>query len=190
MKPLKLALLGASALGVTACGGPGDTGNSVTEPAAGGMALNTTETAPPATPDPGQAFANKAAASDAFEIATSQLALEKAQSAEIKKFASHMIEAHTESTSKLKAAAAASPGVTPEPALTAEQQSKLESLRSLSGVEFDIAYIAEQRAAHEMTLAALQDYAAKGDVAALKAFAAEMVPVVAEHVKMANSLKA
>jgi predicted outer membrane protein len=67
-----------------------------------------------ATASPGQAIANAAAASDAFEIATSQLAATNDASAAVKAFATKMITAHAESTAKLKTvAAAASPVLTP-----------------------------------------------------------------------------
>jgi putative membrane protein len=187
MKPSTFALLGAATLGLAACGGPKDTGNAAADAANDSVALNTTAAA---IPGPAQAFANTAAASDAFEIAASQLALEKSGSANVKKFATHMIAAHTESAGKLKAAAAtASPALTPDATLTAGQQAKLDSLRAASGGAFDTAYIAEQRAAHDAALAALRDYAANGDAAPLKALAAELVPVVAAHVNMAKSLK-
>ena len=48
-----------------------------------------------------QSFANIAAASDAFEIETSRLALANGASAAVKSYANKMIEAHTASTAKL-----------------------------------------------------------------------------------------
>lgn len=139
---------------------------------------------------PGQTFANTAAASDAFEIATSKLAAGQAQSAAVKKFAEQMIKAHTDSTAKLKtAAASASPAITPDPALTADQQATLSSLQAANGADFDKAYAAAQVDAHEKTLAALRDYAAGGDVPTLKTFAANTTPVVAAHLNMAKALK-
>ncbi len=101
-----------------------------------------------------------------------------------------MVAAHMESTGKLKAAAAtATPALTPDPTLSADQQAKLDNLRAASGAAFDTAYVTEQRAAHEATLAVLRDYSANGDAASLKGFAAEMVPVVTAHVNMAKSIK-
>ncbi|WP_380875836.1 hypothetical protein ACFB49_06200 [Sphingomonas sp. DBB INV C78] len=139
---------------------------------------------------PGQAFANTAASSDAFEIATSNLALEKAQSRTIKTFAQQMVKAHTESTAKLKAAAgSASPAITPDATLTPAQQGKLTALEGKSGAEFDQAYATEQVAAHQAALDALRSYSASADVPALGAFATAMAPVVAAHLNMAKSLK-
>jgi len=142
-----------------------------------------------AAENPGQSFANVAAASDTFEIETSKLALTKASAAKVTTFAQQMIDAHTDSTAKLQgAAAAASPPITPVPTLTAAQQSKLDGLAAKSGADFDSAYAAIQVAAHQETLDALKGYAASGDVPSLNAFAKQLVPIVTAHLNMAKSL--
>lgn len=145
--------------------------------------------APEAAANPDQAFASDAAASDAFEIQSSQLAAEKASSSKVKKFAAQMIEAHTSSTAKLKAAAAAAtPAIAPVPQMTAAQQQTLETLRTKSGAEFDTAYIQAQADAHQMTLDRLRAYSASGAVPSLKTFATELVPIVTAHLNMAKGL--
>lgn len=139
----------------------------------------------------GQTFANAAASSDAFEIATSQLAQATSTSAAIKAFAAKMIEAHTGSTAKLKTAAAtATPALTPDPTLTAEQQATLDVLKTKTGADFDQAYKTAQVNGHQATLDALKAYSASGDVPQLKAFATELVPTVTAHLNMAKGLKA
>jgi predicted outer membrane protein len=68
----------------------------------------------------GHAFVNMAAASDAFEIETSKLAVINGASAAVKKFAGQMITAHEGSTAKLKALTETlSPVLTPVPAAKA-----------------------------------------------------------------------
>lgn len=142
------------------------------------------------TASAGQTFANAAAASDAFEIETSRLALASSSSASVKKFAQKMIDAHTASTAKLKAAASsAAPAITPDPTLTAEQRAKVDGMKALKGAAFDQAYVAAQSEAHRNTLDALRAYSANGDVVALKTFATELVPVVAAHLNMVKVLK-
>lgn len=139
----------------------------------------------------GQAFANTAAASDAFEIATSKLAATNDASASVKKYATQMITAHEGSTAKLKTVTAAlSPAITPDPTLSAEQQQKLDDLKTKTGTAFDTAYKAIQLAAHQQTLDALKAYSATGDVPALKTFATGLTPTVAAHLNMATALKA
>jgi putative membrane protein len=186
MKLLGIVALATTALSLAACGQKTETAHNTTV---------TTETAindalPETIVAPGQAFANTAAASDAFEVETSKLAETNAASAAVKSFAKHMVTAHTESTAKLKnAAAALTPALTPDPTLTADQQAKLDSLKALTGADFDAAYASAQVDAHEKTLAALKDYAAAGDVPQFKEFATALVPTVTAHLNTAKGLK-
>ena len=195
MKIKSLALLSAATLALAGCGQKADTSNvstntmtvSETDTVNDTDAMNDTAMAPAA----GQTFANTAASSDAFEIATSKAALATSKSASIKKFAQEMIDAHTKSTAKLKTVAAGlSPAITPDPTLTPDQQQKLDAMTKLTGADFDKAYIDAQTAGHQQTLDALKVYATGGDVPALKTFASGLVPTVTAHLNMAKSLKA
>ncbi|MHA6719038.1 DUF4142 domain-containing protein [Sphingomonas sp. RS6] len=130
----------------------------------------------------GQQFADMMAASDAYEIEAGKLAQQKATTDELKDFGREMVEDHSDSTEKLKAAAAqATPAITPAPAMNAEQEANLEALRSATGSAFDTAYKTQQTAAHEKALTALRAYAANGDVAPLKTFASGAADTVSEH---------
>lgn len=185
MQTIRWIALGASALALTACGHKDETASNSSTSMTAETSVTNMATAP--APTPGQTFANTAAASDAFEIAMSKLAADRGQSASVKKFATMMISAHTESTAKLKTAAG-SASVTPDPTLSADQQSTLDTLGGLKGAEFDKAFAAAQVQAHQSTLDALKAYAASGDVAPLKSFAASTVPVVTAHLNMAKAL--
>jgi putative membrane protein len=100
-----------------------------------------------------------------------------------------MITAHTESTAKLKKLASAKPGMTPDATLDVDQQQKLDALKALKGADFDHAYVADQVAAHQQALGALNGYAASGDDPDLKTFAMNLVPTVTAHLNMAQALK-
>ena len=186
----KTIITSAAVLALAGCGRSNDAAQSDTM---------TTNTAVDGTTVPGtasipasgaQSFANIAAASDAFEIETSRLALANGASAAVKSYANKMIEAHTASTAKLKTAAAGTtPAITPDPALSIEQQQKLDQLKALNGAAFDQAYKTEQAAGHQQTLDALKAYAASGDAPQLKTFASEMVPTVTAHLNMAKAMK-
>ncbi len=140
------------------------------------------------TPTP-QEFVNTAAKSDAFEIAAAKLAAKNAASPEVKAFAEQMIKAHTDSTAKIKAAAAkASPAITPDATLTADQNEDLAELGRLTGAAFDEEYMDGQVDAHEDALALMRAFAADGGNAGLQAVAAEIAPVVEGHLKMARDL--
>lgn len=189
-----LMFLSAAVLATAACSkhdNANTTGNDMTTDAnmmaANSMAANEAMAASPLT---AQGFANAAAASDRFEIESSKLAAASASSAAVKSFASKMISAHTESTAKLKSTLAGmSPAVTPDDTLSADQQAKLDSLKGLKGAGFDSAYAAAQTEAHQKTLDALNAYSASGDNAALKTFAAGMIPTVTAHLNLAKGLK-
>ncbi|USU06702.1 DUF4142 domain-containing protein [Sphingomonadaceae bacterium OTU29LAMAA1] len=192
-----MVILSASALALAACGQKTDTaGTTDTTLAtndgaafdAGNVGAADANMTAPATG--GQVFANTAAASDAFEIATSKLALDNSNSAAVKKYANQMIAAHTTSTDKLKATTAGlTPAITPDPALNAEQQATVDALKAKKGADFDTAYIAAQQSGHQQTLDALKAYGATGDVPALKTFASGLAPTVAAHLNMAKGLK-
>jgi putative membrane protein len=201
MRNIHLALLSAATLALGACGhksddsastNGGDTtvASNLDETSVGGANVGAGNAAgTKVAANGGQAFANAAAASDAFEIATSQLAKTSAKAPAVKTFASHMIEAHTASTASLKAAAAsAKPAITPDPALTADQQQQLDALKGKTGADFDKAYADAQVAAHQKTLDTLKGYSASGDVPQLKALATKMIPTVTAHLNAAKGL--
>lgn len=182
IKLMSLALLPALALG--ACGGNNSTTNITTmespAPLDNADMGNAMLTSAPATP--GQMFADMAAASDMFEVEAGKLAQQKATTQALKDFGGMMVTGHTESTAKLKVAAAkASPAIMPNPALNAEQEANLATLRDATGADFDSVYKSQQVAAHEKALAAMKDYAANGDVAEIKTFASDTSKVVKMH---------
>lgn len=178
------------ALALGACGGEGAGGNTGTAMVDNGMMAEAPENDTgnsmlgDALGTTGQQFADTAAASDAYEIAAGNLAREKATSQALKDFGAMMVTHHTQSTAKLKtAAAAAKPTVVPHADLNEEQEANLSTLRDATGTDFDVAYKTQQIAAHEKTLTALQSYAATGDVPELKAHAGATAPIVQEHLE-------
>ena len=194
MHAVRWMTLGAAALVLAGCGSKTETSNTDTKTViansdgATGTMTNDMAMAPAASV--GQTFANAAASSDAFEIATSQLADGQGASAKTKKFAADMIKAHTESTAKLKAAAGtATPAIVPDATLTAEQQQVLDSLKGVKSADFDKAYASAQVDAHQKTLDALKANAGNADVPQqLRDFATKLIPTVTAHLNMAKSL--
>jgi len=155
------------------------TGNAIQN---AGQALTPTPTA--------QEFIDKAARSDAFEIAAAKLAKTNAASADVKDFAKMMIDAHTQSTARIKKVAGGlSPALTPDPTLTDSQKGKLDDLGKLKGADFDKKYIEGQVDAHEDALALMKKYAADGEEPALKSAAGDIEPVVQTHLDKAKALK-
>lgn len=189
MKTSYLVLVSAGALALASCGKKTTVDNTTMTTT--NTEMTTASTTPVVTPAAGQTFANTAAASDAFEIATSKMALSTSSSAAIKKYAQKMIDAHTESTAKLTMAVSAlTPPIAPDATLTAAQQQTVDGLKGKTGADFNRAYIDAQTTGHQQTLDALKAYAASGDVPALKTFATNLVPTVTAHLNMAKGLKA
>ena len=172
-----LLALGTALL--AACGSADDPTTTATDPAFAGI-----------NPDPpamtAKVFADTAAASDLFEIESSRLAQAEASSPAARSFAAMMIADHGKSTEQLKAAAAEA-GVSLEIALTSGQEADLTDLKA-AGDRFDTVYAEKQLVAHANALAGLRKYAAAGDSAQLRAFAAGAFPVVEHHIAEANKL--
>jgi len=188
-------LLGlAPALALAACGGNDTaTTNAAMADNMSGMDMpadaNAAGDAMATAVSPAQKFANDVGASDWFEIEAGKLAQEKAHDQKFKDFGKMMVEHHTASTDKLKTAGAkATPAITPNPALNAEQEANLAALRSADGAAFDTAYKAQQIAAHEKALTAVKGYAASGDVPELKKFAGDAEKVVQAHLTKIKGL--
>lgn len=198
MKLASTLLIASSILTLPACGEKAQnkadnaisaTGNAVENVAAdAGNVIDNTAMAMTPTPTP-QEFVDTAAKSDAFEIEAAKLASTRASSAAVKEFATSMVAAHTQSTAKIKsAAAAASPAVKPNADLTSDQKTALADLGALKGAEFDKKYIDGQVDAHEDALKLMKKYATDGTAPSLKAAAGEIAPIVEAHLNHAKEL--
>lgn len=132
------------------------------------------------TPTP--TYIAKAGAGDLYETQSSKLILQTTKNKAVRAFATQMIADHAKSTSLVKAAAKKSGLTTTPPALEPTQKDMIASLTAASGAGRDSLYLKQQHMAHEQALALHQDYAATGDKPALKAAAAQIVPVVKKHI--------
>lgn len=132
-----------------------------------------------AVTDPAQ-FAAVASVSNMFEILSSELAVERGASEEVKAFAQQMIADHTKAGEDM-ATAAGEDGVAPASALDQKHQQILDRLAALEGEAFDTAYMEAQVQAHDEAVALFETYAANGADGALKAFAAATLPTLQQH---------
>lgn len=155
-------------------------------------------TAPPPPPPPpapvdlnnplmAPGFLAQAASANQFEIESSQLALQMSQNSGIRNYANMMIADHARLGQAL-AAAATSAGLTPPaPTLLPQHQSLLDQLRT-TGPSFDAAYRGVQIQGHQQALALFQNYAASGDVPAVRAAAGQAIPAIQMHLQQAQML--
>jgi putative membrane protein len=174
---MKALLSCAAALCLVSCASAARDGN-------GGMAAMSAD----ATPEAAMSFVMKAGASDLYEIQSSQLALQKAQNADVRQFAQMMIDHHTKTTQQVTAAARAAGLTPPPPQLEPEQARMIAELQPLSGAAFDRAYVRQQRMAHEMALALHSNYAERGDTPSLRQAAATAVPIVRQHLERVRAM--
>lgn len=133
-------------------------------------------------------YVKTAGASDLYERQSSQLVLQSTVDPKVKAFATMMVDNHGESTAKVKAAAAKSGVPAAAPMLTPTQLELIAQLQALKGPERDARYVAEQKAAHGQALSVQKAYAAEGTAPALKAAAAQIVPVVEHHIEMLKAM--
>jgi putative membrane protein len=133
-------------------------------------------------------FATTAAQGDIYEIASSQLALERAESQEVRDFAQRMIDEHSQTTEQLSAIAQEL-GMTLPTEASAMHEFMLAHLASLQGAEFETAYLQQQVIVHQAAVNAFEA-AAAGAVQneELQAFASENLQAIQEHLQMAQQL--
>jgi putative membrane protein len=136
---------------------------------------------------PAKTFVAKAGASDMYEIQSSQLVLATTQDPKVREFANSMIADHTKSTADIKAAAAQDKVKAGKPKLEPMQAANIRKLRAAKGTARDQEYWNQQKTSHQMALELHQTYSQGGDAPALKATAAQVVPVVQHHIDMLNN---
>ena len=133
-------------------------------------------------------FVDDASAKGMAEIQTSQLALEKSQSADIKSFAQTMIEDHTAANKKL---ASIANGLQVPMAKETElmDRAKKMMLEYREG-SFDKAYATNQVKAHEDTIELFNNELQTSQTPELTAFVKETLPKLQHHLEMAKQLQA
>jgi putative membrane protein len=139
----------------------------------------------PATPD----FVRQAAMSDLYEIEAGKIAADRGKSDAVKQFAQHMVEAHTHTTAELAGVVQAEniKGGVPE-TLDEKHQLMIDDLMAAHESNFDKTYVRQQIKAHEAAVELFSDYAAGGDDAVVKAFAAKTLPDIKQHLEQAKAL--
>jgi putative membrane protein len=165
----------------------------------GALALAACSTTPPPPPPPppvdlsnalmAPGFLVQASSGDQFEIQSSQLALQASQNQAVRNFANLLIADHSRMSQTMAGAAQSAGLVPPAPALLPAQQAALDQLRAAgAGPSFDMAFKNAQISAHQGALTLMQNYAASGDVPALRAVAGQAVPVIQMHLQQAQLL--
>jgi len=140
----------------------------------------------PATPEQ---FIQKVANANEFEIQSSQLALDKSKNDEIRRFAQRMIEDHTKLSDELKATLQQANLPQPSNQLSEQDQAALTKLKNEKEAAFDRTYVADQIKGHIQAVNLVGGYAKTGTNPALKELAAKALPILKEHLKLAEGLR-
>lgn len=132
-------------------------------------------------------FWNDAAQAEAAEIALGSLALQKATDPTVEAFARGIVTDHTIAKQGLAALAAAKHVSLPVDANKA-QQAVFARLNGMTGIDFDEAFMKQMVADHERTVALFKSTSASSPDADVKAFAAQTLPTLEEHLATARSM--
>jgi putative membrane protein len=145
------------------------------------MCADTPARAQDTASDADKAFVAKVSQGGRYEVEASKLALSKAVAQDVKDLAATEVHDHELVNRELKAISA-SKGVDIAPTLIAEFQQKLDHLKSLSGAEFDAAYLDEMKVIHDKDQKLFAQEALDGGASAYKAFAAKTDRIVKRHI--------
>jgi len=133
-------------------------------------------------------YARRQAQGELFEIALSQLVLDKSEDQGVRAFAEQMVTAHTASLEKLRAAAGTMAALLPT-TLDSTQQTTLFRLENISGMKFNLEYMQMQIDGHKAALELNRRYASGGADPALRQYASESVPVIQDHLATAQQVR-
>jgi putative membrane protein len=191
MKHLVLLSASALALTVAACqqesGGAPDQQNQAVNAAQDATSGVVGSVAAPTGALTTEAFVSNAAIGGMYEVEAGRIAAQRSTNPRIKALGERMVADHTKAGDALKPIAAAANIAIPT-ALDQRHQGLIDNLRGASDQDFDRVYLQQQEAAHNETAMLLENYGRMGDSDALKAWAAETLPVVRGHREMVDRL--
>jgi len=121
-----------------------------------------------------------------YEIKASENAALNASSAEVKKLATMMVEAHGKMNLDIETLAA-SKAVTLPNDLTDDQRKDLEKLTEKTGLDYDKAYVSKMKDKHEDALSMLNKVSEKCEDAEIKTWAQTAAPAVSSHLEMVKA---
>lgn len=189
-KLIYVMAVSVSALAFQACGG----GNKDAKETADSLNMskdtttNAAATGGIAVDEADSKFATQAAVGGMAEVEMGKLALQKGTNAQVKEFATMMVNDHGKANSELMEIAAAQ-NITLPSTVDDDHKKKMDELSKKTGSDFDKAYVDAMVDGHKSTLKLMEDESKDGADAELKAFATKTAPVVQTHLTMINKIK-
>jgi putative membrane protein len=123
------------------------------------------------------------------EVEMGKLASQKAQNAEVKKFAQMMVAEHTKANNELKSVAAKQKIALPTE-IGPRHRSTIDELNRLNGSDFDREYVQAMVDDHEADVQLFEDQAEDDSDQQAKAFAAKTLPVLKKHLDAIKAIQA
>jgi putative membrane protein len=161
-------------------------------PETGSAAASTTAagggTMSPMTPEDKE-FVSDAGMDGLFEVQAGNLALQKAESADVKSFAQRMVTDHGAANAEL-AQLATTKGLVLPTELGGPMKDAYEHLNGLSGTELDKAYMQHMVEGHNKDVAEFEKVSTTGGDSDLKAWAGKTLPTLQQHQQMAKDISA
>ena len=137
-------------------------------------------------PSADEQFLKDAAAGGMMEVELGKIAADKAVNDQVKAFGRQMQQDHGKANDELKTLAA-NKGVQIPTTLAGKHKRTVDRLSKLSNAEFDRQYIRTMIDDHKEDLKAFQREADKGKDPDVKQFASKYVPMVQNHLEMAQA---
>ncbi|MEH1904866.1 MAG: DUF4142 domain-containing protein [Nostoc sp.] len=132
-------------------------------------------------------FITEAAQGGLAEVQLGQLASKRGVSKVVKQFALHMVQDHTPVNNQLKQLATQK-GVTLPTSIGSKNQQVKQRLSKLSGRNFDRQYLNQMVQDHQKTVSLFETEAQQGQDPDLKAFAAQTLPTLQEHLQQVREI--
>jgi putative membrane protein len=130
-------------------------------------------------------FMIAAARTDMVEAHEGQMAETQAKRADVKDFAKTLVQDHTQSYEQLTALAVKT-GISIPKGINAAKDPAIAPLIRLNGDRFDREFDRDEVAAHRRALASFKHEAASGHDPDVKAWAAQRIPVLEKHLRLAE----
>lgn len=134
-------------------------------------------------------FMMEAAQGGMAEVKLGQLALKQASNTDVKSFGQHMVEDHGKANDELKALAQQKNVTLPKDVKPADQ-ALYNRLSKLQGAAFDKLYMSEMVKDHKKDVAEFKHASTACKDADVKAWAGKTLPVLEDHLKMAQQRSA
>ncbi len=133
-------------------------------------------------------FMLTAASAGMMEVELGKLAQQNASNADVKAFGQRMVEDHGKANAELKSIAAAK-NVTLPVDLIAEHQKHVDAMKKMSGADFDKHYMSMMVEDHKKDIAEFEK-ASQNEDAEVKGFAAKTLPILKQHLDLAEKTNA